>query len=218
MVSTIDYHLHELQIARDSRDPARSMPSVHSSELSILDVGCGAGQTLISTGLEGKRRLVGVDVDREALVLGRSLSDAIEFVNAPAECLPFAGSSFDLVISRVALPYTDIPVALRETARVLKPSGRCWIVLHPVSMGMRDLSTDIRRAHFRGVLFRLYVLVNALLLHALGRVIRYPLGHHRMESVQTARGIRRALLASGFQNIKITQGRHLTVEARLSAT
>jgi hypothetical protein len=83
-------------------------------------------------------------------------------------------------------------------------------------MGLRDLWADVRRAHVRGVVFRLYVLINAFIFHIFGRVIRYPLSRHRTESVQTVSGIRRVLQVTGFSCIQIRKDRHLTVEALLS--
>lgn len=199
----MEYHLAELTIARDRTHPRRSMPTILESDRAVLDVGCGAGQTLIAADLGRDRTLIGVDIDDDALALGRSLTDAIEFMHAPAEAIPLPDRSFDLIISRVALPYTDIPRAVNEMARLLKTGGRCWVVLHPVSFGRRDLWEDFRHARLKGVVFRLYVLANGLLLHIAGRVIRYPLKRARMESVQTMGGIRRVFRDAGFTDIVI---------------
>ena len=177
------------------------MPPIRSTDRAILDIGCGAGQTLIAAELGSDRTLVGVDIDEEALALGRSLTSTIQFLRAPAEAIPLASGSFDLVISRVALPYTDIRRAVHEMARLLTPGGRCWVALHPVAFGVRDLWDDLRHVRMKGIPYRLYVLANGLLLHVAGRVIRYPLKRSRLESVQTSRGITRVFRAAGFTDI-----------------
>ena len=211
---TAHYHLQELAIARDPAHPGRSMPPIHATDRAILDIGCGAGQTLIAAELGGDRLLVGVDIDEEALALGRSLSDTILFLRAAAEAIPLASGSFDLVISRVALPYTDIPRAVQEMARLLKPKARCWVVLHPVTFGVRDLWRDLRDARVKGVLFRLYVLANGLLLHVAGRVIRNPLKRSRLESVQTVGAITRVFRAAGFTDIATVHAPSFLLTAR----
>ena len=44
-------------------------------------------------------------------------------MHAGAEDLPFWNGAFDLVISRVALPYTMLGASLPEIARVLADDG-----------------------------------------------------------------------------------------------
>jgi ubiquinone/menaquinone biosynthesis C-methylase UbiE len=215
---TTPYHLQELAIARDPSNPRRSMPPIHATDRTILDVGCGAGQTLIAADLGSDRTLVGVDIDEEALALGRSLTDTIRFVRARAEAIPLPSATFDLVVSRVTLPYTDLPRAVREMARLLKPGGRCWVVLHPVAFGVESLWDDLRHFRVKGVLYRVYVLANGLLLHVAGRVMRYPLQRSRVESVQTAGGIARAFRAADFTDIAIVREPFFVLTARRGAT
>jgi ubiquinone/menaquinone biosynthesis C-methylase UbiE len=211
---TTSYHLQELAIARDPTNRRRSMPPIRPTDRAILDVGCGAGQTLIAAELGSDHTLVGVDIDEEALALGRSLTDAIQFLRAAAEAIPLPSASFDLVISRVTLPYTDIPRAVHEMARLLKPDGRCWVVLHPVAFGVRDLWDDLRRLRMKGTLYRLYVLANGLLLHVAGRVARYPLKRSRLESVQTARGVTGVFRTAGFTDIATVHEPFFVLSAR----
>jgi ubiquinone/menaquinone biosynthesis C-methylase UbiE len=54
-----------------------------------------------------------------------------EVVEAPAERLPFEDSSFDTAVYTLVLcTVPDLPAALAETARVLKPGGRLLFVEH----------------------------------------------------------------------------------------
>ena len=128
---TTRYHLLELLIATAPIGPLRVMPPISGRERGILDVGCGAGQTLIASPIPDGAVAVGADVDAGALALGRQLTSRVRFVRAAGEALPFAAASFDLVVSRVALPYMDLPVALAEMRRVLRAGGRLWLALHP---------------------------------------------------------------------------------------
>lgn len=128
----------------------------------VLDVGCGAGQTLIAANLEGSTQAYGIDSDFKALRLGRQLTRRVHFVCARGERLPLHANAFDFVISRVASPYMHIPTALAEMARVLQPGGRLWLVLHPCSMTFRELARSLRSLSLKDALFRMYVLANEL--------------------------------------------------------
>jgi len=111
----------------------------------VLDVGCGRGLMLIgaakrlTTGLA-----VGVDLWRtedqsgnspettRANALAEGVDRRIEIKTGDARQLPFDANSFDAVVSSWALhnlyDRADREQALREIARVLKPSGRVMLV------------------------------------------------------------------------------------------
>jgi ubiquinone/menaquinone biosynthesis C-methylase UbiE len=211
-MSSVSYHLEELAIAIRPGDSRRIMPTIEDRHRRILDVGCGGGQTLIASDCSGKIAC-GVDVDVSALQLGRRLSQDIEFVCAMGEALPFRDDSFDLVISRGALPYMNIPVALAEFARVSKPGGSLWVVLHPPSMALRALLASIARIRIREALGRAYVLANTAVFHLHGEVFPSPVGHCGRESCQTTRGVRRALLRAGYRHIGFRRGRFFVATA-----
>lgn len=208
-----EYHLSELRIAQDPRAEGHLLPPIPRSCRAVLDVGCGAGQTLIASNLPDGVLACGVDPQVEALALGRTLTDRVHFIASMGEALPFDPGTFDFVLSRVALPYTHIPTAVRELWRVLAPGGQVWLTLHPVSMATTALRHGVRALSARRTVFGLYVLTNALLLHLFGRQIAFPLGHRRYESVQTDRGIRLALTAAGFTEVRVTRGRFYVVTA-----
>lgn len=211
---TIAYHLAELEVARSPSDPRHVMPEVPRTVRAVLDVGCGAGQTLIALTLpDGPVLRCGVDVDQAALVLGRSLDGTLALARAPGEALPFADESFDFVLCRVALPYMDVARATREMARVLRPGGRVWLALHPMSFALAELARHARLAQPKGVLYQLYVLANGIALHAGGRQFRFPLGARAFESVQTERGIWRALERAGFGGVAVRRDRFFVVTA-----
>ena len=212
--STADYHLSELQIARDARAPGHLLPPIPPDCRAVLDIGCGAGQTLIASNLAEDVLACGIDPDRAALALGRTLTSRVHFAVAAGERLPFASGSFDLVFSRVALPYMNIPHALSEIQRVLRPDGSIWLSLHPPRFAVRAMVHAIRAGSVRGTVFPLYTLVNGLLLHLVNHQVRWPFGRRRFESAQTAAGIRAALVRAGFHDSRVGNERFFVVSAR----
>ena len=208
-----DYHQLELLIAADPTDSRRVMPVVETRHRRILDIGCGAGQTLLGSNLRPGVLAIGIDLDHSALAYGKRLSPEIRFVQGRGEALPFAGNAFDLVICRVALPYMHIARALSEISRVTDVGGDVWLVLHPFSMTAKELGTN--RTHFqvKASLYRLWVLVNGLTLNTVGRQWHWPGDPNRYETWQANNGITRALQAAGFDQIKIDRGNHFVVTA-----
>jgi SAM-dependent methyltransferase len=208
-----EYHLSELRIAQDASAPGHLLPPIPRTSRAVLDVGCGAGQTLIASNLADDVLACGVDPQAEALALGRTLTDRVHFVASMGEALPFDAATFDFVFSRVALPYTHVPTAAAEMARVLAPGGRLWLTLHPVGMATTSLREGLRALSARRTIFAVYVLMNALLLHLFGRQVAFPIGRRRHESVQTDRGMRVVLRNAGLTAITVTRGRFYVVSA-----
>lgn len=216
-MSDTAYHLAELEIARATDDPRRAMPDLPDHYESVLDIGCGAGQTLIACNLRPGAFACGIDIDQEALGLGRRLSRRIAFVRASGERLPFPDRSFDVVISRVSLPLMYLPDALREIARVLKPGGWVWFTLHPVSMALRGVARSLKEWNPKSLIYQHYVIVNGLLYHFTGKQFRFPFNRSRCESFQTTGGITRAMRAAGFDEVKAERGKFFVVTASRQA-
>jgi ubiquinone/menaquinone biosynthesis C-methylase UbiE len=161
-----------------------------------LDIGCGMGQTLLALRLGAAVEAWGIDEDVEAIEAGQKIAPGnIHLVLGAGEHLPFSDTSFDFVFSRVALPYMDIPVALAEISRVLRPGGRFWAALHPPRMLFARMRDDLLQARPRDLGFCGFVAFNSALLRVLGRQIRVR-GH--CETVQTRAGFSRLLRASGL--------------------
>ena len=96
--------------------------------LSVLDVGTGPGFFAINLALAG-HQVTGLDVTEEMLHHARenamAYGAAVRLVRQSGDCLPFPGSSFDLVVSRNVLWNLEKPEqALKEWCRVLRPGGR----------------------------------------------------------------------------------------------
>ena len=208
------YHLWELSVASSSGDPRRIMPPLVERHASILDVGCGAGQTLIASNLAPGVVAIGVDLDHSALALGGRLTQSVRFVSAKGENLPFRSECFDLVFSRFAMPYMHIQTALSEMYRVLRGGGNLWLTLHPLSMTVNGLIRALFHLRIKGAVYYLYVMANGCLLHFTGKQLSLPLGGGRCEAFQTSRGIVRALRCAGFEEIEIDRSDRFVVTAR----
>uniref|UniRef100_A0A7S0ZZ06 Methyltransferase domain-containing protein n=1 Tax=Noctiluca scintillans TaxID=2966 RepID=A0A7S0ZZ06_NOCSC len=99
----------------------------------ILDVGCGPGFLVqeVAVALGGTGCVEGLDSSPVFLELaGERLSEVsnVALHVGTAEALPFADDLFDAVVmSQVLLYVPDVPLALREARRVLRPGGRLLI-------------------------------------------------------------------------------------------
>jgi 2-polyprenyl-6-hydroxyphenyl methylase / 3-demethylubiquinone-9 3-methyltransferase len=91
----------------------------------ILDAGCGGGlvsRELAAAGVE----VVGIDLGLGSLnAARRAVPVRFRPVLGRLESLPFADGSFDAVVAADVLEHIpDLPGAVRELARVLRPGGR----------------------------------------------------------------------------------------------
>jgi|SRR5688572_16598223 len=208
----LQYHLGELEIALDTKRPEHVLPVLSSSRVGVVDVGCGIGQLFVAKGDEvpaGVPRY-GFDIDPTAIEYAKERwPDRAIFGVAPAERIPLPDGSVDFYVSRVALPYADIPKALGEAARVLVPGGRLWVTLHPISMMFGQIGKAVRTARLKELIMGTIVLANGLAFHLFGTGRRI-LGIR--ESWQSEARMRRELEKS-FKDVKVTYGRHFLIEA-----
>ena len=140
----------------------------------VLDVGCGGGQDLIPFAEHGAT-CVGIDVARESARWATRQfqcecpgSSAV-FLTGAAEALPFGDGSFDLVICRLAIPYTNNAAAFAEISRVLADGGGLLLKTHTPNYYFRKFWTGVRT---RAPLFSVHaarVLVSGLVYHVTGR-------------------------------------------------
>jgi arsenite methyltransferase len=127
-----------IEAAYSSRDVLRRRALVRAAVGAqpgdaVLDVGCGPGfyvaELLEEVGPGG--RVVGVDGSDAMLGLAARRNagfDNVEFIEADATSLPVAEASFDAALSVQVLEYVaDVPAALAEIRRALKPGGRLAI-------------------------------------------------------------------------------------------
>ncbi len=215
MDDLIQYHLDELKIAQDSNDPRNIMPIFKKNHMTILDIGCGVGQTLYASEIynDPQKQLLGLDIYLDLLIYGENQYPNIKFINASSENLPLQSEKVDLIISRVSLPYTNIPQTIKEISRVLKADGEIWITLHSFNVELKHLLNSCKHFVWKDMIFRTYVLLNGLYFHFFGKLFRFPF-KKKIESFQSPKAMTRLLEKNGFTDITIKQGKHFLITAK----
>ena len=128
----------QMEVVYSRRDILRRRALVHEALGAVpgdrvLDAGCGPGfyvaETLERVGPEGT--VVGVDASEPMLALAAKRCeghDNVRFEQGDVTSLPVADADFDRALSVQVLEYVaDIPAALAELLRVLRPGGRVLI-------------------------------------------------------------------------------------------
>ena len=202
-----DVHVEELKqewqlfVGDTTRQQARLRAAAGLRVRRVLDVGCGAGQDLIPFAETGAD-CVGVDISPESGALARGLVGAqyphlpIRLATSAAEHLPFEGDAFDVVICRVAIPYTDNRAAIREMARVLRPGGVLLLKIHHLNYYLRKAVDGVRQRWPQYSIHALRVLLTGLVYHVTGRQPRG--GILIRETFLTEWLLRRELRAAGL--------------------
>ena len=187
-------------------NPGRARASLAATEgmevTRVLDVGCGAGQELVPFVVERKALGVGIDFAPQVGQVGRNLFAThalpgnVVFMRAAAESLPFRSQVFDVVICRLALPYTGNRPALDEIARVLRDEGVCLLKIHHARYYFRSLKRALSSLDVRTAIHDIRVLMAGAIYHVSGKQLRNKLMGY--ESFQTRWLIRRELDKRGL--------------------
>ena len=123
----------------------------------VLDAGCGGGRNLVYF-LQNGYEVYGIDPNPEAIAAVRELSGMLapgnaptNFVNCPAEDMPFDDGAFDLVISNAVLHFANdsnhFDAMLRGMWRVLKPGGYFFARLAS-DIGIENLVTPLGNSRY----------------------------------------------------------------------
>ncbi len=109
-------------------------------DAAILEIGCGTGQLWaenagrIPTGWQITLTDQSAGMLTQSQAALASLTRGITFEQADAERLPFAADQFDAVIANHMLYHVpDLPKALAEVTRVLKPGGRFFAATNGIA-------------------------------------------------------------------------------------
>lgn len=120
-----------------------------------LDVGCGEGRVCRELTALGYR-VTAVDPVPAMVAAAKEARSATTYTLAPAAALPLPNARFDLVVAyNVLMDVENVPAAVREIRRVLRPDGRLVIsIVHPFTDRGRfvgketDAPFEIKGAYF----------------------------------------------------------------------
>jgi SAM-dependent methyltransferase len=123
----------------------------------VLDVGFGSGEqmrSLVSRGCQA----FGIELHPARAVQGRQ--NGLLVCRARAERIPFATGSFDGLVSRVVMPYTDEALVIAEISRVLRPGAIAKLSYHGLGYPLHIIATE---ANWRRQVYAARTLVNSWL-------------------------------------------------------
>jgi ubiquinone/menaquinone biosynthesis C-methylase UbiE len=105
-----------------------------SSDMIILDAGCGSGRSGIFLANKYGCRIVGVDIETETLLkaqaeaVSNGLGDLVVFRPANANALPFQDQTFDGAIFQAALIFTNKTQALQSVYQKIRYGGFLGVI------------------------------------------------------------------------------------------
>jgi len=123
----------------------------------LLDVGCGAGNSMRIISSKTKIKCYGFDISEEIIKRARELETPNCFYeSSDGKVFPFQNISFDYVIIKHVLEHVQDPISfLSKISNMIKKGGKLFIaspnnknLLSPVMREMRD-KTDIYHGHIQ---------------------------------------------------------------------
>ena len=120
----------------------------------VLDYGCGGGRLSLKLLSRGAREVVGIDVSDARLEEARrrvadgGFAGRARFLVVDAHNTGFPDGSFDLVVGSAVLHHLDLPVALAELRRIMKPGARA-VFAEPLVHNLRTHAISARNARHR---------------------------------------------------------------------
>ena len=165
----------------------------------VLDIGCGQGIDLTPRHCELARAHL------EAMGLEGTV------VNGDAEAMPFPDGTFERLSSNGVLHHTpDMPAALREAHRVLRPGGEARIIVYNRS----SLHYWVQKFVVEGILRR-GLLEERSMEGVLSRSVEFSsIGARPLVRVYSPRQMRRLMREAGFRDVR-TFVRHFRAQDTL---
>lgn len=180
----------------------------HTGGLKVLDVGCGQGIDVYRYAAAGAD-VTGIDLTPRHVELARQHAAAMgvdaTIVEGDAEALPFPDRTFDRVSSNGVLHHTpDMPAALREIQRVLRPGGEARLIVYNRNSFHYWLKQVLGYGLLKGWLFRERLSMPGVL----SRGVEYSsIGARPLVRVYTQKQMRQLLEQAGFVGVT-THVRH----------
>jgi len=199
------YGLKEFPLANESRYSFWSKLAIKDGA-AILDLGCGAGQCLITTQGYTPKFAIGLDNDSLLLTVAKYLNRKYAFspslALADAHKLPFKDDIFNYILCRLLLPYVRNRETIAEISRVTKEQGRIYLRLHGIGFYIGRLRDYIYERNMLRFLYTLFVLLNGITFHFTGRqvAIKLPFYNRSVCTLfQTLKRTDRLLAMNGFK-------------------
>ena len=174
--------------------------------LDVLDVGCGQGIDVVQYARAGARA-TGIDLTPRHVELARAHTSAlgldVTIVQGDAEQLPFPDASFDRVSSNGVLHHTpDMPAALREVRRVLRPGGEARIIVY----NRRSYHYWLSQVLWNGIIQR-QLLHERSMEGVLSRGVEHTsIGARPLVRVYSRTQLTRMMRDAGFSNVSTSVG------------
>jgi ubiquinone/menaquinone biosynthesis C-methylase UbiE len=114
----------------EQRRATRALLALKTGE-HVLDIGSGPGYLAAEMAAEvgPSGRVCGVDPSESMLAIARRRAAGVEFAAGNALALPYPDEAFDAAVTTQVYEYVaDMPAALAEARRVLRPGGRLLIL------------------------------------------------------------------------------------------
>jgi SAM-dependent methyltransferase len=156
--------LLERQLAPLGRRATEAL-APHPGE-SVLDIGCGGGETALdlARAVAPEGTVVGVDLSAAVLAFAQQAAkgcERVRFVRADAQVFPFELASFDVAFSRFGVMFfTDPTAAFSNIRRSLKQNGRlgfvCWRALEENPLDIRTPGASSSTASAKTVALRTF--------------------------------------------------------------
>ena len=180
----------------------------------VLEVGCATGLDLTHSVYTEAADPCGIDIDAKAIEIGRALYPALELRVARGESIPFPDGYFDAVLSRITLPYMDIPAALSDFNRVMRPGGCLFASWHDWKANQKWFLDAIRAVAWKRAVDFVYIAAASVTYRLIGRIPPRPWKGTR-ETFQFMTHIPAILAEAGFVNVTCERSKqHLRTTAR----
>ncbi len=143
----------------------------------ILDIGCGPGR-YSKWALDQGAKVYGIDPSEKFLKIAQAENPQGKFILGTAKKLPFKNSTFDYIVSGLAVEHEkNLKQALQEVRRTLKKNGLF------VFSGINSLMAITKKVEENCYTFDRYFTENKRLLHLPTFGVRLPFYHRTLETI-----------------------------------
>jgi SAM-dependent methyltransferase len=173
----------------------------------VLEVGCATGMDLTHGAYAEAAERCGIDIDANAIEMGRKLYPALDLRVGSGEAIPYRDGYFDAVLSRIALPYMNIPTALAEFNRVLRPGGYLFASWHDWKGRQDWLPDPARGLTWKRAADFAYITAASITYRLSGQIPARPWNGTR-ETFQFRSHVPRILAGAGFVSVTWERSEH----------